>query len=197
MLPNGTQTSFGNVPQEVLEHIAFFAATDDFLGPPRGILPLLVLNHALYNVLSVTANPHLYARIFAQKFDVSSTFRRMGVDALPATAMAEELQRRSIALKRLRNRSDSKGTPPQHELTELLWTAYLMILESDGKNEQQLRDYAHMNQWLREFWFDPAGASGAMHTVKIIDRWPENSERFSLALWLFWFLLKPGALFPI
>lgn len=188
----GTPSSFPNVPQEVLEHIAFFAATDEFLGPPRGLLPLLLLNRTLHNALSVESNPHLYARIFAHKYDVTPTLRRMGVDALPADAMAEELQRRSVALKRLRGRTDSTGTPSPQQLTELLWIAYLMVLESDGRNEQQLREYAQMDQWLKEFWFAPDGASGAMHTVKTVDRWPEDSERISLALWLFWFLLKPG-----
>lgn len=183
--------SLANVPQEVLEHIAFFSATNDFLGPPRGILPLLVLNRTMYNALSVATNPHLYARIFTHKFDVSSAFRRMGKDALPATALAEELRKRSIALKRIRYRLDSKGAACQNTLTELLWTSYLMVLESDSKNERQLREYAQMNGWLKEYWFDPAGASGAVHTVKNIDRWPENTERICLALWLFWFLLKP------
>lgn len=184
--------SFSKVPQEVLEHIAFFAATDKFLGPPSGIFPLLLLNRTFHHALSVSTNPHLYAQIFADKYDVASAVRRMGVDAISALAMAEELRRRSIALKRFRYRLDSKATTSPSKLNEMLWLAYLMVLESDGKNEQQLRQYAQIGRWLKEYWFDPLGASGAMHTIKVVDSWPENSERMSLALWLFWLLLKPG-----
>ncbi|KAH9023383.1 hypothetical protein EDB85DRAFT_325698 [Lactarius pseudohatsudake] len=39
-------------------------------------------------------------------------------------------------------------------LHKMLWTAYLMILENDGVNERQLREYALVDGWLRAFWFD-------------------------------------------
>ena len=94
MSSDANLSTFARVPQEVLEHIAFFAATDSFLGPPSGIVPLLVLNRSMYAALSPQANPYLYARIFASKFDLASATRRMGSDALPATALAEELRRR-------------------------------------------------------------------------------------------------------
>ena len=187
-----TKSILSLVPQEVLEHIAFFAATDRFLGPPSGILPLLVLNKAMHTALSITTNPLLYARIFSHKYDVAPALRRMGHDALTAAAMAEELQRRSVALKRFRHRLDSKGEPSTRSVSSLLWTAYLMVIESDGKNEQQLREYGNAGQWLKDYWFDPTGASGAMKTVHGDNAWPDNSECISLALWLFWFLLKPG-----
>ncbi|KAI0339133.1 hypothetical protein BDW22DRAFT_1362095 [Trametopsis cervina] len=184
-------TSLAQVPQEVLEHIAYYAATDTFLGPPSGIIPLVSLNRAMHNALSVTTNPHLYARIFVYKYDVAPAIRRMGVDTISASAMVEELQRRSVVLKRFRHRLDSKGEAPGPMLTEMLWAAYLMILESDGKNEEQLREYALMNHWLREFWFDPAGASRARTIIHEQRGWPESSEIMSLSLWLLWFLLRP------
>lgn len=190
-----TQSPLARVPQEVLEHIAFFAATDRFLGPPAGILPLIVLNRSMNSALSMTTNPLLYSRIFAYKYDVAPALRRMGPDALTAAAMAEELRRRSVALKRFRHRLDSKGEPPTRDITNLLWTAYLMIIESDGKNEQQLREYGNLNQWLKDYWFDPTGSSGAVKVIHHDNLWPENTECISLALWLFWFLLKPGESF--
>jgi hypothetical protein len=73
----------------------------------------------------------------------------------------------------------------------ILWMGYLMMLENDGKNEQQLRDYAEMDVWLNEYWFDPQGASFTTLSIKI-DRWPPDNEQNSLAMWLFWFLLNPG-----
>jgi hypothetical protein len=197
--PHSLPTSvIAQIPQEVLEHIAFFAAADPFLGPPSGIFPLLVLNRAFHNALSLSTNPFLYARIFAHKYDVGPALRRMGSDALTAAAMAEELQRRSVALKRFRHHHDwrdSNRAGAGAPVTDLLWVAYLMLLESDGKNEQQLREYAHLNHWLRDYWFDPAGASRAVQIIQHTNTWPENSERMSLALWLFWFLLRPGQFF--
>src|SRR5258707_258884 len=44
---------------------------------------------------------------------------------------------------------------------EMLWTAYVMMLENDGKNERQLREYANLHEWLRAFWFAEDGASFA------------------------------------
>ena len=108
MASSTTALSLGMVPQEVLEHIALFAATDGILGPPAGIVPLLALNRATHDALSFTNNPHLYARIFAEKYDTDAAARRLGLAALPATALAEELQRRSLVLKRIRKRIDDK-----------------------------------------------------------------------------------------
>lgn len=65
-----------------------------------------------------------------------------------------------------------------------------MLLENDGKNERQLREYGRIDGWLKEFWFDFDGASNAMACVKY-DQWPESHEKMSLAMWLFWLLLRP------
>lgn len=192
MLSDIPSLSLGSVPQEVLEHIAFFAATDGFLGPPSGILPFLTLNRSMHSALSFETNPHLYGRIFIDKFDHGSALRRLGVEHLPATALASELRRRSLVLKRIRRRLDCKAPPDDKQLLHVLWSAFLMVLESDGKNERQLREYAKVNDWLKDFWFAPDGASGAMYAVCTTNKWPRITEVVSLALWLFWFLLKPG-----
>lgn len=188
------------IPHEVLEHVAFFAATDNLLGPPDGLLPLLVLNRNIHSALSFDSNPHLYARIYAYKFDLAPAVRRLGADTIPASALGEELQRKCVLLKRVRKKMDSKVdlSMGRHEmkaregyLTRILWMAYLMMLENDGRNERQLREYAKIDEWLKEFWFDPLGSSLAMGNVKA-DHWPDNHERISLAMWLFWLLLRPG-----
>ena len=87
--------------------------------------------------------------------------RRLGADTIPSSALAEELQRRCILLKRMRARSDSKIIPRnRHQkasdaiLTSILWMSYLMMLENDGKNERQLREFAKADEWLKEVWFD-------------------------------------------
>ncbi|GJE88966.1 hypothetical protein PsYK624_050540 [Phanerochaete sordida] len=185
--------SFAMVPQEVLEHIAFFAATDGMLGPPAGIVPLLTLNRTTHDALAFHNNPYLYARIFAEKYDTDAPARRLGLAALPATALAEELQRRSLVLKRIRARTDSRApdAAADKHLGRILWTAFLMVLENDGRNERQLREYARMHDWLREYLFDAHGASQVFQTIRVADRWITETEQMSLALWLFWYLLQP------
>jgi hypothetical protein len=66
-----------------------------------------------------------------------------------------------------------------------------MMLENDGKNLRQLREYAKIDDWLKEYWFDDHGASWAKMAIRV-DQWPSDSGQTSLAMWLFWFLLKPG-----
>jgi hypothetical protein len=192
--------SLGAVPQEVLEHIALFVATENFLGPPSALVPLLATNSKINYYLSIVSNQHFYARLFTYKFDVGPVIRRLGSDRTTPRVLSGELQRRCLCLKRIRARVDSIVNPiatyEEGTLSGVLWVAYLMMLENDGKNEQQLRDYAKIDDWLREYWFDDNGASFAKMAIRM-DQWPPNSEQTSLAMWLFWFLLKPGLLQPM
>jgi hypothetical protein len=191
--------SLDTIPVDVLEHIAFFVGAETFLGPPSGIVALLCTNRRIHSCLSTAATHHLYARIFTYKFDCASGGRRLDADCMTAAALTGELQRRFLYLGRIRKRLDSVITGKQSQvvssgedvLQQLLWIAYLMMLENDGKNEQQLRDYARMDLWLNEYFFDDCGASFAQSSIKM-NRWPAHSEQISLAMWTFWFLLKPG-----
>ncbi|KAI0946302.1 hypothetical protein AcV7_010314 [Taiwanofungus camphoratus] len=185
------------VPHEILEHIGFFAATDSFLGPPAGVTALLAVSRRTNSALSIASNPHLWARIFAHKFDLASPLRRLGSDSTTALALATELRHRCILIRRIRLRSDTIA--PTFEisrghvrlLNSLLWMAYLMMLENDGKNKRQLLEYARIDEWLKEYLFHPSGASLIRWSVKL-DIWPSgDDERNTLALWLFWFILKP------
>ncbi|KAH7927562.1 hypothetical protein BV22DRAFT_1006674 [Leucogyrophana mollusca] len=187
--------SLENIPQEVLEHIALFSATETVTGPPSGLLPLLSCCRSIYRSLSSASNPHLYARIFEHKFDIGAAIRRLGTQITVATVLSAELQKRCIYLKRIRAKLDSSrghldsaGSPDI--LSEVLWLAYLMMLENDGKNERQLREYARMEAWLWEYWFSDNGASLTAQMIRQ-DSWPPDNEINSLAMWLFWFLLKP------
>ena len=99
-------------------------------------------------------------------------------------------------LKQIRARTNariqhSESCQPAQALIDLLWLAYLMMTENDGKNEQQLLDYAEMDAWLIEYWFDDEGASLATHTI-VQHAWPIENEQNSIAMWLLWFLLRPG-----
>ncbi|KIJ60887.1 hypothetical protein HYDPIDRAFT_169933 [Hydnomerulius pinastri MD-312] len=189
-------TSLELVPQEVLEQIAFFTATQSLIGPPTQLLPLLGTSRSIYQSLSFEQNPYLYARIFEYKFDVRAAIRRLGPHVCGARILANELRKRLVLLKLIRARSGSRIHPAEPDRSsqttiDLLWLAYLMMLENDGKNEQQLRDYAHMDAWLMEYWFDDGGASSATRMIAL-GKWPLEEEKNSIAMWLFWFLLRPG-----
>lgn len=188
-------TSLDSIPQEVLEHIAFFAATDNLLGPPSNLLPLLVTSRRIYSRLSITSNPHLYARVFAFKFDLQPALKRLGIDSVSPTAVSVELRERFVYLKRIKARTDAYntkgGTKPQDTLHQLLFRVYIWLLESEEKNERQLREYARIDSWLHEYWFNYDGASNAMHLMRD-DKWPINDRNAALAMWLYWLLLRPG-----
>ncbi|KAG6336312.1 hypothetical protein ID866_2788 [Astraeus odoratus] len=84
-------------------------------------------------------------------------------------------------------------TGPPDCLHDLLWLAYLMMLENDGKNEQQLRHYANIEAWLMDYWFDDEGSSLASYRISQ-DQWPLEDVKNSIAMWLLWLLLRPGAI---
>jgi hypothetical protein len=67
-----------------------------------------------------------------------------------------------------------------------------MMLENDGKNELQLREYGRIESWLRIYWFDEAGSSlASLNLLK--HEWPMSNARLSIAMWLLWFFLKFGS----
>lgn len=192
-------TSLDSIPHEILEHVAFFSATESSIGPPSALPILLSVNRRLNTSLSLPSNPHLYARIFAAKFDASAPIRRLGANELTVMALATELKRRCTILKRIRAKLDCLVVCPHMRRSEeepgmldsILWVAYLMMLENDGKNEAQLREYAKLDDWLLDFWFHSEGSSRANLAIDA-KRWPQNSTQTALAMWLFWFLLQPG-----
>lgn len=188
-----TVSSLDTVPQEVLEHIAFFSATEIFLGPPSGLIPLLLANRKVYSGLSIHSNHHLYARVFAHKFDIGPVIRRLGSERTTPQILTGELQRRCFYLKRIRARLDSiYSSGDEHAcLKDSLFQAYFLMLENEGNNELQLREYAGIDRWLREYWFHEDGASRAVACLRTGKWLPETQER-SLAMWLFWFLLRSG-----
>src|SRR5712671_367848 len=190
-----TSTTFDSIPQEVLENIAFFAVASNPLGPPHELIPLLLVNRRLHAAASSTSNPHLHARIFAHKFDTAALVRRLGPSAVTAPKLAAELRRRCVLLARLRARvgcsvdfsggGGNGGGVTEEEVRmmhEMLWMAYLMMLENDGKNERQLREYALLDGWLRRFWFAEDGASCAQLAIRD-NAWPPNNDLSAVTMW--------------
>ncbi|KAJ7756335.1 hypothetical protein B0H16DRAFT_1721931 [Mycena metata] len=180
------------VPHEILERIAFISATDSLLGPPSTMVTLLTANRQIHARLSFTSNQYLYARIFSSKFDVGPSSHRFSNRSSP-TILAHELVHRFRVLNRIRARMDSGAKPGSagdgDSVHELLFHAYLMMLENEGKNEQQLRDYAKMSDWLRAYLFEEHFSTCSKLTTHV-EHWPPHNEHTSLAMWLFWFLLR-------
>uniref|UniRef100_A0A8H8CFX1 Uncharacterized protein n=1 Tax=Psilocybe cubensis TaxID=181762 RepID=A0A8H8CFX1_PSICU len=72
---------------------------------------------------------------------------------------------------------------------DVLFTAYIMMLENEEMNKRQLVEYGRMKEWIREFWFDSHGASLAIYYIRI-GQWPVNRPETALGMWMFWFLLN-------
>ena len=185
--------SLDSVPQEVLEHIAFHVAESDFLGPPSTLIPFISLNRNTYAHLSIVSNCHLYARIFAAKFDTAAAIRRLGPEKITPVVLARELQRRSRYLKRLRSHAEATldESSDGNALQELLFHVYLMMLENDGKNERQLREYGKIESWLRVYWFDERGSSRASSNI-LTEKWSPNDTTSAISMWLLWFFMTPS-----
>lgn len=193
--------SFSSIPQEIVEHVAFYAATENFLGPPAGILPLLLLDRRTHTILSLASNYPLYARIFEYKFDPSPAIYHRWPDLTPVNALAAELQLRCKHLTRVRQRLDATvvqspvDSYDEDAVKTSLLISYLMMTENGDKNRRQLTEWAQMNEWLEEYWFGLQGASLTALSIKE-NGWPPNTEANALAMWLFWFLLEPGESLP-
>ncbi|KAF9262007.1 hypothetical protein L218DRAFT_960614 [Marasmius fiardii PR-910] len=188
--------SFDGIPQEILENIALLIASNGFLGPPSSILPFISINRWTYSCLSFSSNTCLYARILQHRFDIGSATRRTGMNVLSTGVLSEELKKRCVYLKRIKSRvdacADTKGNIQDDDiLREVLSYAYLLMLENEGKNERQLREYAGIDLWLKDYWFSENGASGARRAIERLDNWPVENLNNILGMWLYWFLLKP------
>lgn len=133
-----------SVPDNVLQLIAFFhfISTE---GPPP-VFQLLSTNRAIYEILSTDACPELYARVYLFKFDLGSP-QRLRSSWLTDECLATELVHRFQVLRRFSLRQLSEEC-----IRSDLWTAYMMILESDGLNERQLAS-AEVGPCLLEFIF--------------------------------------------
>lgn len=166
--------------------------------PPTSLFSLQLVCKHLYSLLSLHSNPRLYARVFHSKFDTSAISRRFGKSALTSTNLANELRRRCSLLKRMRNCvvSASLHTPDAHaaelteseeSMTEMLWLAYLMMLENDGLNYEQL------------CWGQIHSFLALHHATEMLDSavqagYPSDAVHKSLALHLVYLLTDPEQL---
>ena len=161
------------LPLEVLEDIALRVVTEDTsLAPLSNLIPLLLLDRETNKFLSFDSNHPLYARIYAAKFDTKATTRRLGKARLTAQGLAEELKIRYTHLRAIRNLST------ELELIEpAIWTAFVMMLENDGKNEELLLEHAQITHWLKHYWV-------AISSSLEGEGWPPDNLFHAVCMWL-------------
>ncbi|KAL4062895.1 hypothetical protein J3A83DRAFT_1498675 [Scleroderma citrinum] len=159
----------------VLDLIAFYVAVDPFLGPPSNLVPLLLTSRSVYNHLCFQHNSSLYASIFRHKFDCAAVERRLSPRWTFTPYLAEELRTRCITLKYIRH-----GRVSIYHDRDALWSSYLMMLENDGYNEEQLCHWANLPLWALS-----AVALRCLPFQGSEDIAPDP-EGTSLAVWLLW-----------
>ncbi|KAH0834090.1 hypothetical protein J3R83DRAFT_11375 [Lanmaoa asiatica] len=130
------------IPLDVLTHVAFFTTDPSPTSPLDALLQLLLSCRHIHRLLSIESCPQLYARIFREKFDLGGHHRRERHGTRTTSCLAAELRVRRRVLRRMRlSQVDSR------DVLGDLWTAYLMLLESDGLNELQLHT-AGIGDWV-------------------------------------------------
>ncbi|KAJ1031845.1 hypothetical protein NDA13_002231 [Ustilago tritici] len=164
--------------------------------PPTDLHALQLVCRRLHSLLSLQSNPRLYARVFRSKFDTAAIGRRFGKTALASHNLAKELQRRCTLLKRMRSCVLSAAFRPEggnslveveESVTEMLWLAYLMMLENDGLNYEQLC-------WAQLHSFLALHHAAYMLDGAVQPGYPSDAVHKALALHLVYLLTDPEQL---
>jgi hypothetical protein len=189
------QSSLCALPLEIIDLIAFELSALTPLGPPSSLTPLLLTCHYLYSSLRPSSKHglSLYARIFKYKFDSSAVQRRA---FKPSNAQyLDQMIHYCRAMKVLR-RGDVYASPTTHDngfnddndASDSMFTAFMMMLEDDGRNYRQLLEWAHADvfaeKWVRNRLYE--GRNGN-------DGWPRESNENSCAMWLMWMFTTEGS----
>ena len=169
------------LPHDVILHVAFELGAVDVLGPPCHLPPLILACKYIADILTANRKA-LLARIFRAKFDTRAALRRLGPTALTNSALAFQLKKQTLALRRIRH-----GDLESDNLLSDLWTAYIMFLENDGRNYPHLIEYAHLDSLVDRFMESRLWA----HRERL--GWPLEITPNALVVWLFWHTMTPGA----
>ena len=166
-----------SLPLEILELIAAFVALD---APISALLPLQLTSRHFYRALSIHSNAHLFAALFADRFDVSAVARRLGSCAVQSSAFAFQLIEYCHAIRAIRT-----GDIYAPGILDTFWTAFVMLIEDDSKNRRILEDAGlpdFVDRFVRERLYED-------HILN----WPAENAVNSLALWLLWLTTSQGA----
>ncbi|TFK98200.1 hypothetical protein BDV98DRAFT_585076 [Pterulicium gracile] len=164
-----------SLPAELLLPIASNFSCDSIPGPPTPLITFLLLSRTIRQKVDGTA---LHAAIFERKFDATAPRRRFP-SWCTSSALSVKCKRRFVCLRRFKNH-------PHHVTIEDLWIAYLMMLESDGNNEEQLIEYAGIRSFLSGVLTD------AVTSPRISASWLEHTEGAALVMSLIWLTTETG-----
>lgn len=109
------------MPQEILEHIAFFAGTSELKGPPADLVTLCRTSRHIYAAIALQHTPSIYANVFRAKFDVQAPTRRLGRTKITTQSIVAELRARFTSLQRFRNGTAVSAVD--------LWMAVFLMFE--------------------------------------------------------------------
>ncbi|KAG2151013.1 uncharacterized protein EDB93DRAFT_1083671 [Suillus bovinus] len=159
-------------PAELLERIVLIAACQHPQGPPSILRSLRLTCRMSNNALS--SNSHMYFLLFKDRF---SPWRHFTAVQPTVDNIEHELRKRFRALQRIR-----RGDITDPDILESLSTIYIMILEDDGRNWDQLlwaRLPIFMTRFLRE---------RLMVGAETNNGWPTENEVNVLAVSIFWLM---------
>ncbi|KAK8846672.1 hypothetical protein IAR55_005759 [Kwoniella newhampshirensis] len=183
------------IPPEIVSQITYHVIS---LDPPSITVPplnLLLSCRTVYEAISPTINPRLYARVFRRYFDVDAAERRLGLgsasegaDKLNARELTVELATRVRSLMRLRGmvRRGNVRLVDEHDL----WAIYFMLIENDGKNSRHL--------FGSEAIFDLSTFLELYHEQQMLAAavepgYPAETVGRSLAMWIAWLVDGSGS----
>lgn len=172
-------------PAEVLEKIVLLAVRQRRQGPPS-ILRSLRLTCRMSNIkLSPESNSYLSFTLFMDRFDAPSPRRHYPSSQLTDGNLECELRKRFQALQRIR-----RGDTADPDILDSLSTIYIMMLEDDGRNWDQLL-WAELPSFMRRFLRERL-----MVGAETNNGWPTENEVNMLAVSIFWLMSSSGSLPP-
>ncbi|GAA6026906.1 hypothetical protein JCM8097_005951 [Rhodosporidiobolus ruineniae] len=119
-----------------------------------------------------------YAAEFKRRYVVLTKMRRAVLQgSVPPSSSRPSSPRLQAFTQKLPGRT-KLGEPD--ELTQNLWTCFLMLIENDGKNLPHLLDYAYLRTFIRLF-YDQSLLQDALKPG-----WPRQTAGRALGLWIGW-----------
>ena len=176
-------TSLSTTPPELLEQIALIAVRQRPQGPPCILRSLRLTCRMSNNALS--PNSYLSFMLFVDRFDTHTSWRHFPRSRLTTDSLERELRKRFRALQRIR-----RGNIADPDILESLSTIYIMILEDDGRNWDQLL-WAELPSFIRRFLRERL-----MMGADTNNGWPVENEVNTLAVSIFWLMSRSGLLLP-
>lgn len=164
-------------PQDVLETIAFHLVCSDVEGS-TSLTPFLLTCRSVHQLLSKSTA--LYARIFKYKFDFGAASRR--AFSPTGSQYYDQLVQYSVMLKVIRS-----GDIFNMDVDNVLFTAFIMMLENDGRNGAQLEHagiYSFVDRFVRARLYEDRQS---------LNGWPADNAANACALWLLWKTTTRGA----